>query len=457
MTDRILVVDAVSANRIVLKVKLAAAGYEVEQAVTLREAPSRAAQSEPDALVVSLPDAQPPTLSALTSMRKRISKPDLPCLVVLPHFDAADRRKALRAGADDVLRKPVEDEALIGKIRRLLHGRSLSLQDQIHDLVREPGHPATPRSTVRTDRGVAVVAGSKTLRAEWARHFQNSELFPVDPLGTTDVLDRGTAYAAYVIQADQQRRDDGLNLLCELKARHAPASVTSLVILPEGDHQRAALARELGASDVVFEPVQAAEMVQRVSALVQRQQETTALRRSAEEGLRLAMTDPLTGLSNRRHAMQVLPRMMQSSQGAVALMMLDLDHFKAINDRFGHSAGDQVLTEFAETLRSALHESALVARYGGEEFLVALPKTGGRVAMEEADMLRRATQRIAGLLQLPGAQISASIGLALHSIGETAQSLIARADTALYQAKGSGRDRVILAPPVSRPATSLLA
>lgn len=457
MTDRILVVDAVAANRIVLKVKLAAAGYEIEQAATLRDAPEKVARCNPNAIVVSLPDAQPPTLSALTSLRRRLARPNLPCLVVLPNFDAADRRKALRAGADDVLRKPVEDEALTSKIRRLLHSPTGPLQDQIDTLVRRPGHPAPAKSRVKTDRGIAVIAGTKARRAAWARHFQSSDLFPVDPLGATELLDRATPYAAYVIQADQKRRDDGLHLLCELKARLAPAPVTSLMILPEGDHQRAALARELGASDVVFEPVEPAEMVQRVSALVQRQRETSALRRSAEEGLRLAMTDPLTGLSNRRHAMQMLPQMMQTSQGALALMMLDLDHFKSVNDRFGHSAGDQVLLEFAETLRGALHDSALIARYGGEEFLVALPKTGARLALEEADLLRRATRQIAGLLQLPGAEISTSIGLALHCTGETIQSLISRADAALYQAKGDGRDRVHLAAPVQRPTTSLLA
>jgi two-component system cell cycle response regulator len=164
----------------------------------------------------------------------------------------------------------------------------------------------------------------------------------------------------------------------------------------------------------------------------------------------MAVTDSLTGLHNRRYAMFQLDRMIAQTGRGVAVMLLDIDHFKRINDSFGHSVGDRVLSLVARRMRAQLRASDLIARIGGEEFLVALPDSDGATALDCAERLRAAIGETEFILRgdTPPLSVTISIGLALSrpGSGDSAQSLIDHADTALYGAKSHGRDKVALAP-----------
>lgn len=157
--------------------------------------------------------------------------------------------------------------------------------------------------------------------------------------------------------------------------------------------------------------------------------------------------DPLTGVSNRRHFM---PRVAEALQGAqrqaraLAVAMIDLDHFKHINDAHGHAAGDDVIRAFAELCRQGLRGQDVVARMGGEEFALLLPGLGEADALPLAERLRRRAQEL-GVRGPQGEAIrfTVSIGVASLSPGDDAGSLLARADAALYEAKASGRNRVV--------------
>ena len=159
---------------------------------------------------------------------------------------------------------------------------------------------------------------------------------------------------------------------------------------------------------------------------------------------RRALTDVLTGLPNRRHADEVIERLLAAARrnrSSVAVMLFDLDHFKAVNDRFGHAIGDRALRATADATRRLLRDSDHVARFGGEEFLVLLPETGAETALTVAEKLRAwiAELEVKGL----DGGMTASFGVAvypLHGIG--ADELIAAADLALYRAKQTGRNRV---------------
>jgi diguanylate cyclase (GGDEF)-like protein len=159
---------------------------------------------------------------------------------------------------------------------------------------------------------------------------------------------------------------------------------------------------------------------------------------------RRAATDVLTGLPNRRHADETLERLLASArrQGrSVAVVLFDLDHFKAINDRFGHAAGDDALRATAEATRELLRGGDYVARFGGEEFMAVLPETGRADASFVAESLRSRIEA----LDVPGLEdrMTASFGVAVypdHGIG--ADELIKAADVALYRAKQAGRNRV---------------
>lgn len=163
----------------------------------------------------------------------------------------------------------------------------------------------------------------------------------------------------------------------------------------------------------------------------------------------LATTDPLTGLANRRHLLELLDHEMarhRRSNQPLTLLLLDIDHFKTVNDTWGHLAGDRVLRQLGELLRLGLRGADLAARYGGEEFLLLLPETAGEGARHIAEQLRA---RIAGsptaLEDGRHLDITVSIGLACLQPGDEVASLIDRADTALYRAKHEGRNRVCMA------------
>lgn len=163
-----------------------------------------------------------------------------------------------------------------------------------------------------------------------------------------------------------------------------------------------------------------------------------------------AIRDPLTGLYNRRHAQEALDRELRRAERTkepVALLMIDVDHFKKFNDNFGHQAGDHVLATLGKLLKTHTRASDIVSRIGGEELLIIMPGSQERDAQLKADMLREQVAK----LQLMHAghelgRITISIGVAVHPRhGVTAELLLRAADNALYQAKNSGRNRVALA------------
>ncbi|MDO5611021.1 MAG: GGDEF domain-containing protein [Pseudomonadota bacterium] len=165
-----------------------------------------------------------------------------------------------------------------------------------------------------------------------------------------------------------------------------------------------------------------------------------------EEIHQLAVQDPLTGLSNRRHFIDVvehaIARAARHAQ-PLAFCIIDIDHFKSINDVHGHLEGDRVLRDVADTLRSLLRANDILGRIGGEEFGLLLPETGPEAALEIAERLRVAVQQAACEAGSSALGVTISIGMAtLGGDMQTRSSLMASADAALYRAKAAGRNRV---------------
>jgi len=165
----------------------------------------------------------------------------------------------------------------------------------------------------------------------------------------------------------------------------------------------------------------------------------------------LAITDELTGLANRRwlrEAVHVALRETDQNEGYVSLLLLDLDHFKRVNDVLGHLGGDSVLREFASVLRSVAEESELLARYGGEEFAILLPEAPLHQARDAAERYRKAVADYAW----DGLSITTSVGVATVRAGAGSHdALVGQADAALYAAKAAGRNLVFCAEQPSAP------
>ncbi len=173
------------------------------------------------------------------------------------------------------------------------------------------------------------------------------------------------------------------------------------------------------------------------------------LREGRQQLERLLVTDPLTGVSNRRHLLETLEietSRARRSKTSFAILMADVDHFKKFNDMHGHVAGDEALKAVAVVLQEVTREIDHVARYGGEEFLVALPDTDIDGAVRAAERIRERLAETGVIAQEQPVTLTLSIGVAeFPADGESPESLIAAADAALYQAKRRGRDRVMRA------------
>jgi diguanylate cyclase (GGDEF)-like protein len=171
-----------------------------------------------------------------------------------------------------------------------------------------------------------------------------------------------------------------------------------------------------------------------------------------------ASTDGLTGLANRRHLDEYLEehfRIASRYGTPLSVMMVDIDHFKRVNDEYGHDVGDQVLREVALTLRETMREADLCARYGGEEFVVVMPSTGLEGATECAERVRAAVERRVMFASGNKLRVTVSVGVSGYRGGEqpAAGWMVKEADMALYEAKRNGRNQVCCfqAPEVNSP------
>ncbi len=197
-----------------------------------------------------------------------------------------------------------------------------------------------------------------------------------------------------------------------------------------------------GANDFVAKPVVAEEMEVRVSNLMKMQKMMRRLENQHEAMKTLAMRDPLTGLCNRHHLHEIMPGLIADAHEesrALSLLVLDLDHFKQINDTRGHDIGDRVLAQAAKTLQALCRGDDLVARVGGEEFVVALPGMTLDKALDRAESVRAWIESLTTSFDVG---VSASIGVAEMGADENYEQLFKRADGAMYRAKQAGRNRV---------------
>jgi diguanylate cyclase (GGDEF)-like protein len=163
----------------------------------------------------------------------------------------------------------------------------------------------------------------------------------------------------------------------------------------------------------------------------------------------LAMVDPLTGAYNRRRGDELLALELKRHirfGHPFAVLMMDIDHFKAVNDELGHQAGDEVLCALVQTLRNVVRAVDMIVRWGGEEFLVVLPETDAAAAMITGERVRAAIATMeVGHASSTNTQITVSVGVAV-TVGDSLDELLHRSDVALYLAKAAGRNRVMLSP-----------
>jgi two-component system cell cycle response regulator len=441
MPGTILIVDDVATNRILLKSRLAEACYGVAQAATGAEGVAAARRLRLDLALIdaALPDLDGPGVVA--RLRADPATAMLPVLVRCAPGDRRGRIAALAAGADGVFDRDDDDRVLLARIRSLLRDGAPLAEAAGAEGMAEPARP------FETPARIALVAD----RPETALHWRSilaphctGRLAPMTPAAALAATDAPPD--VYVIGAG----GGGLELLSDLRARAGSREAAFCVILPAPAPATMAMALDLGAGDVMADGFDPAEGALRLRILVARKRAADAARAAVRAGLAAAAVDPLTGLWNRRHAMPAFARMTAAADAGstrCAVMLIDIDRFKAVNDGHGHAAGDAVLCAVAGQLRRLAGADALVARIGGEEFLVALPAATVAAARDAADRLRRGVAALRPTMPDGTVRsVTVSIGVTLATPGADPAALLADADRALLAAKAEGRNQVTLCP-----------
>ena len=241
---------------------------------------------------------------------------------------------------------------------------------------------------------------------------------------------------------------DGLRVAAQLRSDEATRHLPILAVVDPDQRGRMVKALEIGLNDILPRPIDPEELAARVRTQIKRKRYTDFLRNNLDHSLELAVTDQLTGLHNRRYMTGQLNALVaRAVKGGdpVAALLIDIDHFKKINDNFGHDVGDEVLREFALRVASNVRAIDLPCRYGGEEFVVIMPDTTIEAAERVAERIRTHVAgspfRVAGGEEL--LTVTISIGVAA-TLGEedTPAALLKRADEGVYEAKAGGRNKV---------------
>jgi len=452
MTARVLVVDDILSNVKLLEAKLSAEYFEVVSAYNGLEALAKIAEHAPDIVLL---DVMMPGMDGFEVCRRIKSDPKtayIPVVMVTALDQPSDRVAGLDAGADDFLTKPVDDAALFARVRSLvrlkmmtdeLHmrettGQSMGLLDPIGAL--QDGN-ATGRILIIEDRPESVQWFTSALAPA-------NEVSSVDTFEETLVRVRGGDFDLIVVSLGM-RGFDGLRLCSQLRSIPEARNTPILVVVSEGDRRKLTQALEMGVNDYLTRPVDRNELVARVRTQLRKKRYADRLRRNVQLSLEMAITDQLTGLHNRRYMTSHLDNlMMQAAKSSkpLAFVIMDIDHFKAVNDTHGHDIGDEVLREFAKRLGANIRGLDLACRYGGEEFVVVMPETDASFAYAVAERLRKSIETTPiEISRAPGKiSITISIGIAAwEGESDTAEALLHRADQALYRAKRSGRNRVV--------------
>lgn len=451
MSARVLVVDDIFPNVKLLEAKLTSEYYDVLTAQSGQEALDKVAAESPDIVLL---DVMMPGMDGFEVCQRIKADPKtahIPVVMVTALTDTADRVRGLESGADDFLSKPLNDTALMARVRSLVRlkmtvdewrarentAMQLGVMDNTATAMEEP-----------VDNARILVVDDQSYDAE-----KFTDTLQVDK-DVVVICNNGPDAMQKIAQADYDllaislnlANEDGLRLVSHLRSAERTRNIPIIMIATQEDMQPVARGLEIGAHDYIMRPIDNNELLARVRTQIRRHRFQDRLRSSYELSLSMALTDALTGLYNRRYFEVHLQKLVQQnnrSKKSLGILMMDIDHFKSVNDTYGHNVGDEILVEFAKRIQDSLRSFDLVARLGGEEFVALLPDVGNEKAKAVSERLRNAIASRPFKCSAPEGEISisTSIGGIIIEHGEYSnEEILKRVDDMLYDAKESGRN-----------------
>jgi two-component system cell cycle response regulator len=366
-------------------------------------------------------------------------------VILLTALDGEDERsRGARVGADEFMTKPFNSVELLARIRLLLGMRQMerlaeqrATVEEIVDVSRQPV-PASGACVMVLEDDDA----QRQLYATWLTD-EGHEVRVASTLEEGLQLLASTDFDLLIV--DVLLPDgDGRDLVRQARQVLATAEVPILLLTHLSDIEEKLRGFEAGADDYLVKPIELPELRARVTAQLRRRSAMVRLTERLRAAAWRAVTDSLTGAYGRSffdaHLRQQVA-LARRFQRPVSVLMLDIDHFKRVNDAMGHLAGDEVLRGLAERLRKRLRMADVLCRYGGEEFVVIFPETSLPSAVQLAEELRDLIGKTPFRAHHTEVPITISIGVACAR-GGTPEALVHAADRALYRAKEMGRNRV---------------
>ena len=454
MSARVLVVDDILPNVKLLEAKLSSEYYDVLTATSGEEALTRIQNDSPDIVLL---DVMMPGMDGFEVCRRIKENPahaHIPVVMVTALTDSSDRVRGLQAGADDFLSKPVNDTALMARVRSLVRLKMTVDEWRVRENTATQLGVSDERANVMDE----PVEGASVLLVE-------DQDFEIDKIVATLRQDNDTVCSVksgmeameqasgqdfdLIVVSLNLRNEDGLRLCSHLRSNERTRSVPILMLATEEDMSRVAHGLEIGAHDYLMRPIDRNEILARARSQIRRKRFQDRLKANYEISLSMALTDALTGLYNRRYMEVHLQKLLQKNESQkkeLCILLLDIDNFKEVNDTYGHGVGDEILKTFAFRLKDNLRSFDLVARLGGEEFVAILPDTTVEMAHFVAERLRRSIAEKPFKCNVPSGALSVttSVGGAIIESGtHTVPEALDRADKMLYEAKHSGRNCTI--------------
>jgi two-component system cell cycle response regulator len=453
MTARILIVDDLAANVKLLEARLTAEYFDV---LSSTNGPDALRLCREDRCDIVLLDAMMPGMDGFEVCSRLKADPataHLPVIMVTALDQPSDRVRGLEAGADDFLTKPVDEVALLARVRSLarlkmmldeLRSRAVTTASLgLVELTRPPLDAGeNGRILLIEDRAASAERIVSALRG---LHEVTIEADPQEALFRA--AEGGFDMAVVSLDLSDF---DALRLCSQMRSLERTRALPILIIADLDDRQRILRGLDLGVNDYIVRPIDRNELIARVRSQLRRKRYADSLRSDVQAAIELAAVDPLTGLNNRRYLETHLASLLDNAAHkgrALTLMILDIDHFKSVNDTFGHDAGDEVLKNFARRMRRVVRSADLICRLGGEEFVIVMPDTPLAIATRVAERVRTTIQSEPFCIDTAGCAIpvTASIGIAERGRDANPDALLRRADKALYESKSAGRNRVTAA------------
>jgi two-component system cell cycle response regulator len=452
MTARVLVVDDVAANVKLLDARLSAEYFDVLTAMNGRDALAVCARAECDVVLL---DVMMPGMDGFEVCRQIKANPathHIPVVLVTALDQPSDRVRGLEAGADDFLTKPVSDVALVARIRSLARLKMMTDELRMRAMTsKEIGIESPEREAIaETGRNgrILLVDDRPASSERLVAMLKDEQVVDVQANPNEAVFHAAEGDYDLLLVSLGLENFDGLRLCSQMRSLDRTRNVPILAITEGDNNVRMVRGLEIGVNDYLVRPVDKNELLARVRTQIRKRRYTERLRDNVQLSIEMAITDPLTGLYNRRYMESHLAALVEQAglRGRpLTVLVLDIDYFKTINDTHGHDAGDDVLREFAIRIKKSIRGIDLACRYGGEEFVVMMPETDLGVATMVAERLRRsiATEPFPIQQATYAVHITISAGIAALSLNDSATSILKRADQALYRAKRDGRNRVV--------------